>query len=95
MLHAATVVVVPLFVAAVIVLWATAGLLPITRSTSSSNPKIDDIKATWQNGDRNIEKSDFYSEDSRIQYHFDSPVVNKLWIEHEDYTISIQNMKTK
>ena len=35
-LHAATVVVVPLFVAAVIVLCATAGLLPITRSTSST-----------------------------------------------------------
>merc|ERR1712166_714795 len=59
--------------------------------TDSSNPKIDDIKATWQNGNRNIEKSDFYSKVSRIQYHFDPPVVNKLWIEHEDYTISIQN----
>ena len=59
--------------------------------TDSSNPKIHAIRKTWSNSNRNIQKSDFYTEDTRIQYHFDSPVITKLWIEHENYTISIQN----
>ena len=64
------------------------------KDTHKSNGNIAVIKSTWDNDERSIVKSSFYEEMEKITFSFDAPKITNIYVDHENYTMTISYDET-